>query len=192
MASGLATAIIAAYWMNKMNRVKLAQEEHLLCVACRQGRPPQVCPIETEDRPGDCPLNKPQKRKESKLMKKLRSLASILMLACIVALPATLVTVVPGCTTSAQRVSYNTIYSVEKTATAAYDGYIDQVIKGTLPTNDVPKISAAYNAVQRSVLVALDGVQYNTNALAPESLQIEAKDLTNLIEAIKAATDKKK
>lgn len=90
-----------------------------------------------------------------------------------------------ACNTSQKRIGYNTIYSVQRTGTAAVDGYYSLVIKGALPTNDVPKVSRAYNQFQASVLVALDVVQFNTNALAPASLVIEATDLVNLVNSIK-------
>lgn len=86
-----------------------------------------------------------------------------------------------ACNTSQQRIAFNTLYSVEKATTAAYDGYLDSVIKGVTPTNGVPKVSRAYNHFQSSFVVALDGVQFNTNALAPASLVVEAQDVVNLI-----------
>ncbi len=86
-----------------------------------------------------------------------------------------------ACTTSQQQVAVNTLFTLEQTATAAVDGYDSLVIKGTVPTNDVPKVSALYNKFQASMLVALDAVQFNSNAIAPPSLVVESQDLVNLI-----------
>lgn len=88
---------------------------------------------------------------------------------------------IPSCTTNQQRIAYNSLYTVEKTTTGAYDGYIDSVIKGVTPTNGVPKVSGLYTKFQASFLVALDAVQFNTNAVAPASLVIESQDVVNLI-----------
>lgn len=107
----------------------------------------------------------------------------LFLLGCIsfIALPV----VMTSCTTSQQRVSYNTIYSLEKGATSAYDAYLDQVVSGKAPTNSLPAISKAFNKFQASALLALDAVQFNTNALAPASLTVESQDLINLITQIK-------
>lgn len=86
-----------------------------------------------------------------------------------------------ACKSGQQRIAYNTLYSVERTTTGAYDGYIDSVIKGISTTNGVPKVSSAYNKYHASFLVALDAVQYNTNALAPAALVVESQDVVNLI-----------
>lgn len=81
--------------------------------------------------------------------------------------------------------AFNSIYSVEKAGTAAYDGYLAAVIDGKVATNDLPAVSRKFNAFQASVLVALDGVQFRTNALAPPSLEVEMQDLVNLITTLK-------
>lgn len=86
-----------------------------------------------------------------------------------------------GCTTSQQTTSFNTLYSLEHTTTAAYDGYVAAIIKGQASTNGLPKISKAFNTFQASMAVALDAVQNSTNALAPPNLVIESQDLLNLI-----------
>jgi hypothetical protein len=106
-------------------------------------------------------------------MKYLASLAAIVLLMV-------------ACTTTQQTTSYKTLFSLEHSTVAAYDSYAALVIRGTLPTNDVAKVSKAFNVFQASALPALDAVQYNTNALAPDALIIEAQDLINLITTIKA------
>lgn len=104
--------------------------------------------------------------------------ASIVIAICLFVVSGALVT---GCNTSQQKVAYNTIYSVEKGVTASYDGYLDTVITGKTPTNSVPAVSKAYNHFQGGVLIALDAVQFNTNALAPANLVQEGADVINLI-----------
>lgn len=90
-----------------------------------------------------------------------------------------------GCTTSQQRVAFNTLYSVEHTTTAAVDVYLDLVVKGSLPSTGVPSVSKAFNKFQASLTIALDVAQFNKNALAPESLIVEANDVVNLINTLK-------
>ena len=104
------------------------------------------------------------------------------MLIAALVLPATVITVThTGCTASQQRVSYNTLYSVEKTASTAVDGYFDAVVAGRASADGVARVSDAFNKFQASFLLALDAVQFNTNALAPESVVIESQDLVNLV-----------
>jgi hypothetical protein len=116
------------------------------------------------------------------MKKKLSTIISALALAAVI---LTAVIYVSGCTTNQQKISYNTLYSIENTTTAAYVYYVDGVISGKYSTNSLPKISHDYNVFQAAVGVALDGVQYNTNALAPINLQTEAGDIINLINQAK-------
>lgn len=90
-----------------------------------------------------------------------------------------------GCTSTQQRIAINTLSTTEQSVTAAVDAYDTLVIKGQLPTNDVPKISAAYNKFQAALIVAEDAVQYNTNAITPPALVVEAQDVINLINTVK-------
>jgi rhamnogalacturonyl hydrolase YesR len=96
-----------------------------------------------------------------------------------------LAAVLVGCSTTAQRQAVNTIGGVETSATALVDGYYTEVLKGNLPTNDVPTVSRAYDSLQASIKLSLTVVQNNTNALAPASLLTESMDLVNLVNQIK-------
>lgn len=101
------------------------------------------------------------------------------------ALLVTLVAVIAfGCTTASQTTAYKTISTVEQTATTAVSGYYALVINGTVPTNDVPRVSAIYNDIQAAGLLAAAASQAGTNALAPETLVVELTDLTTLITTI--------
>jgi hypothetical protein len=95
-------------------------------------------------------------------------------------------TVTTGCKTSQQQVVFNSLYTVEHATVTAYDGYVGLVVSGQLPTNDVPRVSKAFNTYQASFIVALDAAQFNTNALAPANLIIESQDVINLITTIKS------
>lgn len=110
------------------------------------------------------------------------SQGNLFKLALLFLLPAFLLT---GCTATQQRVSYNTLFSVEHSVSAAVDAYDGAVISGSVPTNAVPLVSRAFNQFQASMLIALDAVQFNTNAIAPPALAVEAQDLIHLITTIK-------
>ena len=92
--------------------------------------------------------------------------------------------ILAGCTTPQQTVTYNTMSGLEQSVTAAVDAYDALVIKGAIPTNDVPKVTRAYNLFQASFVIALDAARYNTNAVAPPNLAVEAGDVINLINTI--------
>lgn len=73
---------------------------------------------------------------------------------------------ISGCTTSAQRVTYNTLYSTHVAVDSAFSGYMSSVIIGTTPTNNVPKAAQAYREFQSVFNTAIAVAQFNTNAPA--------------------------
>jgi len=106
----------------------------------------------------------------------------LLLLLCALAFLSMTFT---GCNTTQQTIAYKSLYSVERVTTAAFDGYLDSVIAGQTSTNSLPRVGSAYNKFHASFLVALDAVQFNTNALAPASLVVESQDVLNLIVEVK-------
>lgn len=95
-----------------------------------------------------------------------------------------------GCTTNQQKIAYNSLYTTEKTTTTTFDVYVSQGIRAsatgpTMLTNNLPAIARAYNLFQAGFKIALDAAQYNTNALAPASLQVESTDILNMINQAK-------
>lgn len=93
-----------------------------------------------------------------------------------------------GCTTNQQTTALNTLSSLEQTTTTTYDGYLTLVIQGKVPTNDVPKVSHAYNDFQAGMVVAIVTLQGNTNALAPTNLVTESGAIIQLINTIEGKT----
>jgi hypothetical protein len=87
----------------------------------------------------------------------------------------------PGCTTSQQTTTYNTLFSLEKSVTAAYSVYVDLVIAGKAPAANLASISQKYNLFQASFKVAADAAQFNVNALADQNLVTLANDVINAI-----------
>lgn len=105
----------------------------------------------------------------------------------IVAIPIALMTVpmLSGCTTNSQRVAYNSLYTLEKATTAAYDNFIDLVIAHKVPTNDVPKVSQSFNTFQASMQVALQAARYDWTAPPPPAVSEAAAQLRTNIDAAK-------
>ena len=106
------------------------------------------------------------------MKKTILSLAFVALLPLFVALT---------CNPSQQKVAFNSIASVEQTATAAVNSYYALVINGKVPTNNVPTVSRAYNDLQASVTLAATISEAGTNALAPAALSVELNALLNLI-----------
>lgn len=95
-----------------------------------------------------------------------------------------------SCTTPAQRTAFNTIFSVEQTATLAVDDYFTLVIKGVLTTNSVPAVANSYNTLQVAGQLAASASQLGTNGLAPASLVLEAANLGAIIDNAKQTNKK--
>ncbi len=95
-----------------------------------------------------------------------------------------IVIIIAGCTTTSQRTTYNTIATVEQTATLAVDDYYSLVLKGTISTNGVPTVSKAFNDLQAAATAATITAESGTNALAPASLVLEASALGTLITTV--------
>jgi len=91
------------------------------------------------------------------------------------------------CNQNQQTATFNTLYSLEKSTVAAYDGYLAAVLAGQARTNEVPKISHAFNDFQAAMVLAADTDQAGTNALAPPALVAQSADLLNLITVAKGA-----
>ena len=103
--------------------------------------------------------------------------ATVAFLATLVALAVS----ITACNTTQQRLAYNTLGSLESTATAAVDGYFSATIKGIAATNGIPKVASAYNKFQADMRVAVDLAQNNTNALAGTNLVQEAADVISVV-----------
>jgi hypothetical protein len=90
------------------------------------------------------------------------------------------------CSTSSQRTAYNSIFTVEQTASTAVDGYYALVIKGVVKTNDVPAVSLRFNQFQAAATIAATTSAAGTNAIAPASLSAELADLLAFISTLTA------
>ena len=93
---------------------------------------------------------------------------------------------VSGCTSTSQRTTYNTIATVEQTATVAVDDYYTLVLQSKLSTNGVPEVSKAFNDLQAAAVLATSVAQNGTNNLAPANLVLEASQLGTLITTLES------
>lgn len=116
-------------------------------------------------------------------MKKINRLIALSLLI-LAGLCAPVVILETGCNTTQQTIAYKTLYSLEQATTAAFDAYAGQVIKGTIPTNSLPQVSAKYNQFQAGMTLAVTLARNNTNALASASLAQESSELISLIQSI--------
>jgi len=86
-----------------------------------------------------------------------------------------------GCQSPPQVVAYNTINTVEQTATVAVNDYFQLAIKGTVSTNGIPTVAKAFNDLQTAGALAAAASQAGGNALASSNLVVEASSLGALI-----------
>lgn len=119
-------------------------------------------------------------------MKSLRYVASVIgLLVVLIGSSVGITLLQSGCTPAQQTTTFKTLYSLEKSTVAAYDGYAHLVVIGQAPTNGVRKVSQAFNTFQASFLLALNLAQLNSNAPAPASLVIQAGEVTAAISKAK-------
>ena len=99
------------------------------------------------------------------------------LLALSLVLGTITIAVMPACTTSQQRITYNTLYSLTATVNTTHDAYLDQVVHNRIPTNSVPTVARAYNDYNAALKVAIASAQFNWTNAAPH-------DLTELGQAV--------
>ncbi len=78
---------------------------------------------------------------------------------------------VQGCKSpTQQKLAVTTLASVHDTVDAAYKAYVTTVLKGSTPTNDLPRVSAYYRNFQEIFAVAVLSVNASTNAPVPQAV----------------------
>lgn len=71
-----------------------------------------------------------------------------------------------ACTTTARRVTYNSLASVGYATRAAMDGYLDLVVSGAVSTKNLSSVSKSYDSFQAVYSSAVSVAQLSTNAPA--------------------------
>jgi hypothetical protein len=90
-----------------------------------------------------------------------------------------------GCVSNPQRKTYNSVWTVAVGVNESWKAYVDLVIAGQLPTNDVPKVAEAYNDFQLALKSASIGMMLDTNAPAPPELIATAGAFNKTLNAAK-------
>jgi len=85
-------------------------------------------------------------------------------------IPVVALILLVGCSLTTKRITYNTLASTQISTTAAYDGYLDLVVKGKMKTNSVPEVARKYNMFQVVWNAAVVVAQWNTNSVAPPAV----------------------
>ena len=77
--------------------------------------------------------------------------------------------------------AYQTIGATEAAVSAANMAYLDLVVTGKTPTNNVPKVEAAFNDTQMALRTAASIASGGINAAVPLTVLTKATDFTNTI-----------
>lgn len=104
-------------------------------------------------------------------------ISELVFVLCLSSLAAAMLL---GCTTTQQKTTYNALATIEATASSAYTAYVQGVIKGQIPTNNVPQVSQAYNGLQKAIAAATVLDQAGTNYLVSSNLTAELTAFVNL------------
>lgn len=75
-----------------------------------------------------------------------------------------------GCKSPPDRIAYNTIGSIDATATKAYDGLADEAIQFKVSSNDLRTASVVYDDLHKSLYLAAVTASEGTNSIAPANL----------------------
>lgn len=115
-------------------------------------------------------------------MKRLKSQFTLLAAVALFAMAF-------ACNSTPQKQLVSTLANLGMTANAAYESYLQSAFQGTIPTNDVPKVTAYYRDFQASFSVAVAAAHFATNATiaSPDLLDVFSK----LETAITTITSKK-
>lgn len=97
----------------------------------------------------------------------------ILPLLAIVALLGVGEVAFIGCK-SPQAAAFKTISAIVTGSTTTVNAYYSLVIAGTIQTNGVPSVSAAFNHLQADAAIAIVEASGNSNAPAPVALIAES------------------
>lgn len=103
----------------------------------------------------------------------------------LLALVAGFVLIGATCNPNQQRISFNSIYSAETAVNSSYSAYLDLVIAGKVPTNDVPKVSTAFNLFQKTVAEATTFVSTHPTNGVPPDVNIAAANVIATINVAK-------
>lgn len=110
----------------------------------------------------------------------------IVAVAMLFAFSAITVTPLIGCKSTPQKIAINSLATLGTGVNSAYEGYLESVVTGQTPTNDVPKVTGLYRNFQTAFGVAAGAAHFATNTtLATPELIAIANKVTDAITTIK-------
>jgi len=86
------------------------------------------------------------------------------------------------------KTAYQTIGATEAAVLAANGAYLDSVVIGVAPTNNVPKVEAAFNDTQLALRTAAALASGGLSAPVPATVLAKATAFTNTINAASVKT----
>lgn len=114
-----------------------------------------------------------------------KKLISMLAGAMLLACPLAIVVTQPGCTTTQNRITYQTLYGIGLATSKSYQAYNDLVVAGKIPASTLEPMCKIWDKYRVAYIAAVDVAKTNLNAPAPQ----DVIDLSNsLIAAIAVLT----
>ncbi len=111
-------------------------------------------------------------------MKKFLSLIPLLVLAVLLS--------AASCRTGqVQNTVFASLSAAEAVASAANSAYLDSVVSGKTPTNDVPRIESAFNDTQLALHAAAVLSSSGMKGIVPENVSAQVISFTNLVSSVK-------
>ena len=83
------------------------------------------------------------------------------------------------CSPGTQTVGFQSISTTEIAVSNANKAFLDAVVSGNAPTNDVPVIEAAFNDVQTGLTLAAVVAKGGAQAAVPADLGLKAQNFIN-------------
>jgi hypothetical protein len=80
---------------------------------------------------------------------------------------------------------YQTIAATETVVLNVNSAYLNAVVKGQIPTNNVPKVEAAFNDAQMALRLAAIVASGNANAPVPPDAKLRADSFVTLVNSQK-------
>lgn len=115
----------------------------------------------------------------------MRKLFLACWLCAALAFAATPVLLLPGCSSTQQKIVVNTLVSTHLAVDNTYKAYLDGVLSKAISTNGVPAVSAKYREFQSLYSLALIAAERNPNAPAPQSVLDGAADFITTVDLVK-------
>lgn len=106
-----------------------------------------------------------------------KKIISLLAGAMLLACPLAIVVTQPGCTTTQNQITYQTLYGIGKATDNAYMAFNDLVVAGKIPAASLKKVGDVWAKYRVSYDTAVNAAKLNLNMPA----QQDVIDLSNSV-----------